>query len=79
MKNDECTIRITTKLGWTQSYHKRKNGWVQINPNGKTRIITAEQLLSHILPRLASNGAVTVHVEPDHFTKMSKIGAKRKT
>jgi hypothetical protein len=65
MKNTECTIYITTKHGWTQSYHKGKNGWLQTSPNGIVRPLSAEQLLSHILPRLVVSGHPSVRVEPD--------------
>lgn len=27
MKNNECTIYIATEHGYTQRYHKEKNGW----------------------------------------------------
>jgi hypothetical protein len=54
MKNNECIVYITTKRGWTQSYRKVKNGWTQTNPNGIVRPLSAEQLLSHILPALAT-------------------------
>ena len=64
MKNTECTIYITTKHGLIQSYRKGKNGWTQISSNGKVRPLTAEQLLSHILPPLAI-GHLNVRVEPD--------------
>jgi len=66
VKNTECTIYITTKRGWTQTYRKGKNGWTQTGPNGIVRPLTAEQLLSHILPSLAAgnSGHVSVRVEP---------------
>jgi hypothetical protein len=51
MKNDECTIYIILKSGWKQTYKKIKGQWIQIT-NGKVRKMTAEQLLSHILPLL---------------------------
>ncbi|HEX7398387.1 MAG TPA: hypothetical protein VF302_01370, partial [Candidatus Limnocylindrales bacterium] len=54
MRNAECTIYITTKRGWTQRYRRDKNGWTQTGPNGVVRPMTAEQLLSHILPPLAA-------------------------
>jgi hypothetical protein len=54
MKNNECIVYITTKRGWTQSYRKGENGWTQTNPNGMVRPLSAEQLLSHILPALAT-------------------------
>jgi len=65
MKNTECTIHITTKHGSTQSYRKGKNGWTQVSPNGKVRSLSAEQLLSHMLARLAVSGHISVRVEPD--------------
>ena len=67
MKNTECTIYITTKHDWTQSYRKVKNGWEQTSPNGTVSPLSAEQLLSHILPPLAAGNQshVSVRVEPD--------------
>ena len=65
MKNSECTIYVTTKHGKTQSYRKGKNGWTQTSSNGIVRPLTAEQLLSHILPPLAI-GHLSVRVEPDN-------------
>jgi hypothetical protein len=64
MKNAECTIYITTKHGKTQSYRKEKNGWTQTSSNGIVRHLTAEQLLSHILPPLAI-GHLSIRVEQD--------------
>ena len=64
MKNDECTIYMTTKRGTTQIYHKGKDGWTQTSSKGTVRPMTAEQLLSHILPVLAF-GHVDIRVEPD--------------
>jgi len=51
MKNNECKILIVLKSGWKQTYKKIKGQWIQIT-NGKVRKMTAEQLLSHILPLL---------------------------
>jgi len=65
MKNTECTIYIMTKHGSTQSYRKGKNGWIQTSSNGIVRPLSAEQLLSHILPPLAI-GHLSVRVEPDY-------------
>jgi hypothetical protein len=67
MKNTECKIYITTKHGRTQSYRKGKSGWIQTSPNGVVRPLSAEQLLSHILPPLAAGnqGHLSVRVEPD--------------
>jgi len=68
VKNTECTIYITTKRGFEQRYRRAKNGWTQTGPNGVVRPITAEQLLSHLLPPLAS-GHLGVRVEPDVIEK----------
>ncbi len=66
MKNTECTIYISTRRGSTQKYRKDENGWTQTCPNGKVRRMTAEQLLSHILPPLANvNKNAFVRVEKD--------------
>lgn len=51
MKNDECTVYIVLPSGWKQTYNKVNGQWTQIT-NGKVRKMTAEQLLSHILPLL---------------------------
>ena len=68
MKNTECTIYITTKRGFEQRYRRTKNGWTQTGPNGVVRPMTAEQLLSHLLPPLAY-GHANVRVEPDVIEK----------
>jgi len=64
VKNTECTIYITTRRGFEQRYRRAKSGWTQTGPNGVVRPMTAEQLLSHLLPALAF-GHVIVRVEPD--------------
>jgi hypothetical protein len=71
MKNNEFTIYITTKHGYVQRYRKEKDGWTQTGPNGKVRLLSAEQLLSHILPSLAGIGSLNVRVEPDKEGKRS--------
>lgn len=74
MKNTECTIYITTKHGWVQRYRREKNGWVQVGRNGVVRPLSAEQLLSHILPRLTAgnSGRFSVKVEPNVIKRESK-------
>jgi hypothetical protein len=66
MKNSECTIYIMSKHGWIQKYRKGKDCWIQTSANGAVRSLSAEQLLSHILPPLAEIGHFTVKVEPDN-------------
>jgi hypothetical protein len=56
MKNDECTIYIVLPSGWKQTYNKVAGQWIQ-RTNGKVRKLTAEQLLSHILPPLAAGNS----------------------
>jgi len=51
--NTDYTIYITTKNGKTWKYQKQNKNWTQTAPTGKTRQLTAEQLLSHLLPPLA--------------------------
>jgi len=63
MKNDECIIYVSTKRGYMQIYRREKNGWTQTSPNGKVRKLSAEQLLSHILPSLAGVGPLNIRVE----------------
>jgi hypothetical protein len=77
MKNTECTIYITTKHGWTQRYRKEKDGWIQTGPNGVVRPLSAEQLLSHILPLLAGNpDHLSVRVEPDAYPGENKAAER---
>jgi len=54
MKNNECMIYIISKSGWKQVYEKKKDYWTQ-KTNGMVQKMTAEQLLSHILPVIAWN------------------------
>ncbi len=53
VKNHECEIHFVTASGWTQTVRKRGPGgpWIQTT-NGVEREMTAEQLLSHVLPAL---------------------------
>jgi len=73
VKNSECTIYITTKNGWTQRYRKEDSGWTQIGPNGIVRSLSAEQLLSHILPLLAGNSKHMLTVTPDAAIRKKKV------
>ena len=72
MKNSECTIYIKSKHGWVQKYRKGKDGWIQTSSNGTVRPLSAEQLLSHMLPLLAGMGQehFTIEVEPDKRPKI---------
>jgi hypothetical protein len=65
VKNTDCIIYITTKRGQTWSYLKESNGWTQTGPTDIVRRLSAEQLLSHLLPLLAADtpGHLGVRVE----------------
>jgi hypothetical protein len=61
MKNDECTIYLITKHGKKQIWRKEKDGWVETSSRGIVRRgLTAEQLVSHLLPPLAFKHAKVV-------------------
>ena len=64
MKNTDCIIYLITKHGSTQVYRKDKRGWTQTSSKGIVRRMTAEQLLSHILPALTTTykGKATIKV-----------------
>jgi len=74
MKNTDCVIYIATKRGYTQIYLKDNDGWTQTGPKGIIRRMTAEQLLSHLLPPLAAGNKsnLVVRVERRNETKMKK-------
>ncbi len=65
MKNSECIIYLTTKHGTVQTYKKEPNGWTQTSSKGIIRRMTAEQLLSHLLPLMIPSGSnrATIKVE----------------
>jgi hypothetical protein len=64
VKNIDYIICISTKPGSTWTYRKEKNSWTQTTPAGKVRELSAEQLLSHILPPIANDQpGVTVEVK----------------
>ena len=63
MRNSECVIYISLKSGYTQTYYKEGKDWIQSLPNGNRRKMTAEQLLSHILPTLREGHPATTRVE----------------
>ena len=71
MKNTDCTIYMTTKNGSTQIYRKDNKGWTQTSSKGIVRRMTAEQLLSHILPPLTADNKnhLIIRVERRNRTK----------
>ena len=64
MKNTECIIYLITKHGSTQVYKRDKKGWTQTSSKRIVRRMTAEQLLSHLLPHMTKGDkrGVTIKV-----------------
>ena len=64
MRNAAYVIHVRTKSGRTWSYHKKDDGWTQTGPTGRVHQLSAEQLLSHLLPPLAADQpSLSVRVE----------------
>jgi hypothetical protein len=63
MKNTECVIHITTKNGSRQTFRRKGKGWIQKSAAGKIYPMTAEQVLSHILPPLAGKSPAILKVK----------------
>jgi hypothetical protein len=53
--NTDYVIYISTKRGKTWRYVKEDDGWTQTAPTGHVRRLSAEQLLSHLLPPLSGD------------------------
>jgi len=67
--NTDYVIYIATKRGRTWKYLKEKGGWKQTAPTGLVRWLSAEQLLSHLLPPLAADQPnLSVRVERKQVT-----------
>jgi len=64
VRNAECAIRIATRSGRAWTYRRDDHGWKQTGPTGSVHRMTAEQLLSHLLPPLAGISPAIVRVEP---------------
>ena len=68
--NADYAIQITTRRGRTWRYEKVQGGWTQTGPTGKVRRMTAEQLLSHLLPPLAGD-------QPSLEVAVTRMGLRR--
>jgi len=55
VRNTDYVIYITTKRGRAWRYLKEDDGWTQTGPTGRVHRLSAEQLLSHLLPPLAAD------------------------
>lgn len=77
MRNTAYVIHITTKRGRSWSYLKEDNGWTQTGPTGRVHRLSAEQLLSHLLPPLAADQpGISVRVEPRDDHVEGKVTAR---
>lgn len=56
-RNSEYIIYIVTKTGREHAWKHYKEGdhWLRTCPDGQVHTMTAEQLLSHLLPVLAGD------------------------
>jgi len=65
LTNESYVISISGKTS-TEFYYRDKSGWLKVSMRGRTYRATAEQVLNHVLPALASiKPDVTIKVE--HF------------
>ena len=78
MKNTECIIYMITKHGSTQVYRRDEKGWTQKSSKGIVRRMTAEQLLSHLLPGLTAEykNKLTIKVEKIKKKNSKKVRKK---
>jgi len=77
MKNDECIIYVCNRKGRIlQSIRKVGGKWTQtIISNGNVRNMTAEQLLSHLLPPLAGISVAKLKVVRLSLDESKNTGA----
>jgi hypothetical protein len=54
-RNADYAIYLTTTRGRTWRHRKDDDGWTRTGPNGRVYRLSAEQLLSHLLPPLAGD------------------------
>jgi hypothetical protein len=63
-RNADYAVYITTKSGREWRHVRESDGWTRTGPTGRVHPITAEQLLSHLLPPLAGDQpSLSVKVE----------------
>lgn len=68
--NADYVIYIAAKSGRTWTYLKEDGGWTQTAPTGTVRQLSAEQLLSHLLPPLSGD-------QPNLGIRVERKKAKR--
>jgi len=72
MKNTECIIYAKSKNKIVQTIYRNKNGWMQKSARGNFFPMTAEQVLSHILPPLAGKSKAILEVKPRKANRKNK-------
>ena len=78
--NSDYVIHIATKHGRTWRYLKEDNEWTQTGPTGRVHQLSAEQLLSHLLPPLAGDQpSLSVTVERKKGRKGKMNPSKKET
>lgn len=76
MRNTEYLIQITTTRGLTWNHLKDDDGWTRTGPSGRVHRLSAEQLLSHLLPPLAADQpGLSVTVKRARTTRPKTVGA----
>jgi len=83
--NADYVISVATRRGRTWRYAKEDDGWTQTALTGLVRRLSAEQLLSHLLPPLSGEQpSLSVRVErrvpkgrPDRATN-GGVGVERR-
>lgn len=76
LTNDSYVILISTKSS-TERYYRDKDGWLKVSTRGNKFRATAEQVLNHLLPALASvKPNLTVKVQ--HRERASRAKTNRR-
>ena len=78
MRNADCVVCITTRRGRTWTYRKDNGVWTQTGPTGKVHQLTAEQLLSHLLPPLAAGDRSRLSVRVERIDREATMNAERR-
>ncbi|MDD1768426.1 MAG: hypothetical protein LUQ55_00405 [Methanomassiliicoccales archaeon] len=70
LTNESYVIMISGKNS-VEFYYRDKNGWYKVSTRGRKFKATAERVLNHILPALASIKS-NVHIKVEHYEDPEK-------
>lgn len=73
MRNDECIIYFRSKKKIVQTIYRTKKGWIQKSARGNLFPMTAEQVLSHVLPPLAGKSKAKIEVKAKKIKNSKSI------